>query len=94
MPTTFRRYHPDQILLLAPDHREWVPEGHLSHQVERSGGFTLDLGSFYAPYEGDGRRNAPYVPSMMLRVLIYGYATGAYEILSNVVDGGERILMD
>ena len=33
MPTTFRPYHPDQILLLAPDHREWVPEGHLSHQV-------------------------------------------------------------
>ena len=33
MPTTFRAYHPDQILLLAPDLREWVPEGHLSHQV-------------------------------------------------------------
>ena len=70
MPTTFRAYHPDQILLLAPDLREWVPEGHLSHQVSR---FT---GS--GAYEGDGRRNAPYEPSMMLKVLIYGYATGSF----------------
>ena len=77
MPTTFRAYHPDQILLLAPDLREWVPEGHLSHQVSELVD-SLDLGSFYAPYEGDGRRNAPYEPSMMLKVLIYGYATGVY----------------
>ena len=34
--------------------------------------------SFYAPYEGDGRRNAPYEPSMMLKVLIYAYATGTF----------------
>ena len=77
MPTTFRAYHPDQILLLAPDLREWVPEGHLSHQVSDLVD-SLDLGSFYAPYEGDGRRNAPYEPSMMSKVLIYGYATGVY----------------
>ena len=77
MPTTFRAYHPDQILLLAPDLREWVPEGHLSHQVSDLVD-SLDLGSFYAPYEGDGRRNAPYEPSMMLKVLIYGYATGVH----------------
>ena len=77
MPTTFRPYHPDQILLLAPDLREWVPEGHLSHQVSDLVD-SLDLVSFYAPYEGDGRRNAPYEPSMMLKVLIYGYATGVY----------------
>ena len=77
MPTTFRAYHPDQILLLAPDLREWVPEGHLSHQVSDLVD-SLDLRSFYAPYAGDGRRNAPYEPSMMLKVLIYGYATGVY----------------
>ena len=29
-----------------------------------------DLTAFYAPYEGDGRRNAPYEPSMMVKVLI------------------------
>ena len=32
----------------------------------------------YAPYEGDGRRNAPYEPSMMVKVLIYAYATGVF----------------
>ena len=36
----------------------------------------LDLRAFYAPYEGDGRRNAPYEPRMMVKVLLYGYATG------------------
>ena len=32
MPTTFRPYQPDQGLLLAPDLRDWLPEGHLAHQ--------------------------------------------------------------
>ena len=36
----------------------------------------MDLTAFYAPYEGDGRRKSPYEPRMMLKVLIYGYATG------------------
>ena len=29
MPTTFRPYQPDQMLLLAPDLRDWVAQGHL-----------------------------------------------------------------
>ena len=39
---------------------------------------SLDLSAFYAPYEGDGRRNAPYEPSMMVKILIYAYATGVF----------------
>ena len=39
---------------------------------------ALDLTAFYAPYEGDGRRNPPYEPSMMVKVLIYAYATGTF----------------
>ena len=39
---------------------------------------ALDLSAFYAPYEGDGRRNAPYEPTMMVKVLIYAYATGMF----------------
>lgn len=38
----------------------------------------LDLSAFYAPDEGDGRRNAPYEPRMMLKVLIYAYASGVF----------------
>ena len=36
------------------------------------------LTAFYAPYEGDGRRNAPYSPRMMVKVLLYAYATGVF----------------
>ena len=77
MATRFRAYQPDQILLMPPKLREWVPEGHLAHQVSDVVD-DLDLGAFYAPYEGDGRRNAPYSPRMMVKVLIYGYATGVF----------------
>ena len=75
MPTTFRPYHPDQGLLLPSDMRDWLPEGHLAHHVSDLVD-GLDLTAFYAPYEGDGRRKSPYEPRMMLKVLIYGYATG------------------
>ena len=77
MPTTYRRYQPDQPLLLPPDLQEWVPPGHLAHHVSDVVD-ALDLTSFYAPYEGDGRRNAPYEPSMMVKVLIYAYAAGTF----------------
>ena len=61
MPTTFRPYQPDQLLLLSPDLREWLPPGHLAHHVCDLVD-ALELRAFYAPYEGDGRRNAPYEP--------------------------------
>ena len=77
MPTRFRPYQPKQMLLLSPDLREWVREGHLAHQVsELVDG--LELGAFYQPYEEDGRRNAPYEPRMMVKILIYAYATGVF----------------
>ena len=37
---------------------------------------ALDLSPFYEPYEGD--RNRPYDPRMMVKVLVYGYATGVF----------------
>ena len=77
MGTTFRPYQPDQILLLPQDLREWVGEGHLAHHVSDLVD-ALDLSPFYEPYEGDGRRNRPYDPRMMLKVLVYGYATGVF----------------
>ena len=33
MPTTLRSYEPDQLQLLLPDNREWLPASHLAHQV-------------------------------------------------------------
>ena len=75
MPTTFRPYDPDQLLLLPPSLQDWLPEGHLAEHVSDLVD-GLDLSAFYARYEGDGRRKSPYEPRMMLKVLIYGYATG------------------
>ena len=77
MSTTFRPYAPDQMLLLPADMREWLPEGHVAHHVSDLVD-GLDLTAFYAAYEGDGRRNAPYEPRMMVKVLLYAYATGVF----------------
>jgi transposase len=77
MPTTFRRYSPEQVLLLPPSPRDWLPEGHLTYFISDTVD-NLDLSSFYEPYEGDGRRNRPFAPQMMVKVLLYGYATGTF----------------
>ena len=54
MGTTFRPYHPDQMLLLPQDLREWVAEGHLAHHVSDLVD-ALDLSAFYAPRGGRAR---------------------------------------
>ena len=77
MPTSFRPYQPKQKLWLPPDLRDWLPKGHLAYQVSDLVD-GLDLTAFYAPSEGDGRRNAPYEPRMLVKLLIYGYATGVF----------------
>lgn len=77
MPTTFRRYVPEQSLLLPPSPRDWLPEGHLAYFLSDTVD-ALDLKVFYKPYEGDGRRNSPYDPRMMVKLLLYGYATGVF----------------
>jgi transposase len=77
MPTSFLPYEPDQTFLLPPSPSEWLPENHLvyfvSDIIDR-----LDVQKFYARYEGDGRRNQPYDPAMLVKVLVYGYATGVF----------------
>lgn len=77
MPTCFLPYEPNQNFLLPPSPSEWLPENHLvyfvSEMIDR-----LDLQIFYARYEGDGRRNQPYDPALLVKVMIYGYATGVF----------------
>ena len=77
MPTTFRPYNPKQGRLLPADLGEWLPEGHIAHHVDDIVD-SLDLGALYAPYQGDGRRNSPFDPRMMLKVLVHAYATGVF----------------
>lgn len=76
MGKTFRRYDPEQCLLLPPDLRQWLPEGHLALFVSDVVN-ELDLSEILSVYEqGDGRGYPPYHPQMMVKLLIYGYCTG------------------
>src|SRR5436190_8729989 len=77
MPTTFRPCAPDQSLLFPPSPRDWLPAGHLAFFIADTVA-AVDLQVFYAPYEGDGRRNQPFDPQMMVTVLVYAYATGTF----------------
>ncbi len=52
-----------------------MPEDHLAYFISETVD-RLDLSVFYRCYEGDGRRNSPFDPRMMVKVLLYGYATG------------------
>ncbi len=72
---TFRPYDPDQVLLMSPVLREWVPEGDLAHFVSDLVDQALDLSAIYASYEGE-RGFPPYDPRLMLKLILYGYATG------------------
>jgi len=75
MPTRFRRYQPDQSFLLPASPRDWLSEDHLAYFVSEAVE-SFDLSAFYERYEGDGRRNRPFDPRMMVKVILYGYATG------------------
>src|SRR5713101_3252098 len=77
MSTTFRPCAPDQSLLFPPSPRDWLPDGHLAFFIAETVA-AVDLQAFYAPYEGDGRRNQPFDPQMMVTVLLYAYASGTF----------------
>jgi transposase len=73
---TFRAYDPDQVLLISPVLADWVPEGDLAHFVsDIVEGGALDLSAVYESYEGE-RGQPPYDPRLMVKLLLYGYATG------------------
>jgi transposase len=68
----------DQTLMFPPSLHEWLPEAHLARFLVDVVS-SLDLSSIYKSYqEKDGRGQAAYAPEMMVRVLLYGYATGVY----------------
>ena len=77
MGTRYRDYYPEQPYLLPPSPREWLPEDHLAYYISDTLE-ALDLSELHLRYEGDGRRNRPYHPEMLLKVLIYAYATGVF----------------
>jgi transposase len=65
----------DQLFLMPPSVRDWLPDGHLAWFVLDVVA-ELDLHAFYAEFRLDGRGGAVYDPAMMLGVLMYAYCTG------------------
>jgi transposase len=72
---TFRPYEPDDLWLLPPSPREWLPEGHLAEVVSDVVN-ELDLQAILTTYGGVTRGVAPYHPRMLVKVLFYAYAVG------------------
>jgi transposase len=73
--SNFRPVDRDTGFLLPPSVDEWLPEKHLARfVVEVIDG--LDLGRMAKTYRGSG--SASYHPSMLLGILVYGYATGVF----------------
>lgn len=54
-----------------------MPEGHLACFISDATD-ALDLSAFHQRYEGDGHRRQPYDPAMMVKVLVYAYASGVF----------------
>lgn len=77
MATSYRLYDPNQVMLLPAALQDWLPQGHLAYFISDTVD-ALDLSAFYARYAGGGARNQPFHPAMMVKVLLYGYATGVF----------------
>lgn len=78
MPTNYRTYQPEQSYLLPPSPSEWLPENHLAFFISEVVD-EMDLSAFYGRHEeSDPRGNQPFHPAMMLKILIYAYATGTF----------------
>jgi transposase len=73
--TRFLPYTPGQILLLPPDLRDWLEEGHLAYfildVVE-----ALDLSEIYASYDGSRGGRPGFDPRLLVGLLVYGYCVG------------------
>ena len=70
----FKEYRPDQIYLLPPSMRDWLPDDHpvyyISEMVDK-----MDLSAIYGEYREE-RGYPPYDPKMMVKVLLYAYSKG------------------
>src|ERR671916_2110016 len=73
--SSFRLVDRDTGFLLPPSVDEWLPERHLARfVVEVIEG--LDLRAMIGSYRGGGE--AAYHPTILLGLLVYGYATGVF----------------
>lgn len=73
---SYRTWQPDQVFLLPPSMRDWLPDGHLVYFVlDVVDG--LDLAAIERVYQDkDHRGERPWNPRMMVALLFYGYCLG------------------
>jgi len=65
----------DQMYLLPPDMKDWLPEDHLSFFLIDAIS-QMDLSAFHAAHRSDGKGQKAHNPAIMLGVLLYGYCRG------------------
>ena len=79
MPTSkspsFRKYDPNQTVLLPPNLDEWLPEDHLARVVAEVVDH-LDLEPLLATYRNAEGGFPAFDPRLQLKVLLYGYSVG------------------
>ena len=65
----------EQVLLLPPSLRDWLPEDHLVWTILDAVA-EMNLDAFYGAYRADGHGRPAYEPSMMVALFLYAYARG------------------
>ena len=85
----------EQVFLMPPDVREWLPEGHLAWFVLDAVG-EMDLAAFYAAYRADGHGRAAYEPAMMVALLLLRVRARAAVVAGDraCLRGGRRVRRD
>jgi transposase len=73
MPPNFIACDREQVLLMPPSLRDWLPEDHLAWTI-LDAVLEMDLSAFYDAYRADGHGRPAYEPSMMVALLLYAYA--------------------
>ena len=71
----FRHYDPDQLYLLPPDMRQWLPDDDLVYFILDTVN-QLDLKEIFASYEENRGGYPAYHPRMMVALLLYAYCIG------------------
>ena len=65
----------EQLFLMAPDAREWLPARHLAWGLlEQAAG--MDISPFLGWYRADGQGRPAYHPAMMVTLVMYCYCKG------------------
>jgi transposase len=71
----YKTYDPDQLFLLPPSLKEWLPDGHLAYFVSDVVD-EIDLSEIEKTYSTRLQGQPPYHPGMMVKLLFYAYCMG------------------